>query len=135
MQDLKEIAEVIEVPLADELQTAHNYVENNIKSFLVQLQETGCVASSYTSDNLTGDYTRFVLKQEEKKKSDLFNKDQSYNDKKYKMLICLHTLVTTAELIRECGITVAQGTCTFSSTVVCWSNVHHFTPKIMRTRS
>ena len=135
MEDLKEIAEVIEVPLADELQTAHNYVENNIKYFLVQLQETGCVPSSYTSDNLTGDYTRFVLKQEEKKKSDLFNKDQSYNDKKYEMLICLHTLVTTAELIRECGVTVAQGTFTFSITVVCWSNVHHFTSKIMRTRS
>lgn len=109
MEDLKDITEVIEVLLMDEFQTVHNYVENSIKSYLVPLQEIGCVASSYTIDNLTEDYTRFVLKQEEKKKSDLFKTDQTYDDKKYKMLICLHTLVTTAELIRECGITVAQG--------------------------
>ena len=117
VEDLKDLTEVVEVPLTDEFQTTYNYVENNIKSYLVQLQENGCVASSYTADNLIGDYTRFVLKQEEKKKSDLSNTDQTYNDKKYKMLICLHTLVTTAELIRECGIAVAQGIRTCLTTV------------------
>ncbi len=109
VEDLKDHAEIVDVPLAGELQTAYKNIENSIRPCLVQLQETGCVASSYTASNITGDYTRFVLKQEKKKKSDLFNTDQNCDGKKHKMLIYLHVLVTTAELIRECGITVAQG--------------------------
>jgi hypothetical protein len=99
----------VDVPIEGELQTAYNYIENHIRACLVQLQEAGCVASAYTVSNLTEDYTRFVLKQEEKKKSDHNNTNQYGHDIKYKMLICLHVLVTTAELIKECGITVARG--------------------------
>ena len=110
MDNLKGNTEVIDVPLTGKLQTIYNYIENHIRHFLIRLQETGCVSSSYTINNLTGDYTRFILKQEEKRKSGLFNTNQTYNEEKYKMLICLHTLVSTAELVKECGIMVARGT-------------------------
>ena len=106
VQDINDYTEIVNTPLEGELQTAYNYIENNIRPYLVQLQEAGCVASSYTVSSLTEDYTRFVLKQEEKKKSDT---NHYCDNKKYKMLICLHVLVTTAELIKECGLTVAQG--------------------------
>ena len=105
VQDMNDYTEIVDTPLEGELQTACNYIENHIRPYLVQLQEAGCVASSYNVSNLTEDYTRFVLKQEEKRKWDT---NQYCDDKKYKMLICLHVLVTTAELIKECGITVAQ---------------------------
>ncbi|CAB4003886.1 28S ribosomal S21, mitochondrial, partial [Paramuricea clavata] len=108
MENFKDHAEVVDASLAGELQTAYNYIENYIRPCLLQLQEAGCVASSYTTSNLTADYTRFVLKQEERKKSDIFSTDQTCDVKRHKMLICLHVFVTTAELIRECGITVAQ---------------------------
>lgn len=103
---IEDITDVIDIHLNNELQAKYIYVENCIESCLVHLKQTGCLASSYSAGNLNGDYTRFLLKQEEKKNLD--RSDTRVNHS-YMMLIVFHTLVTTAESIRECGLSVALG--------------------------
>lgn len=74
-----------------------------------RLQETGHISSSYTTINLTTDYTRFILKQEEKENVDKLIANHIQDHTRYWMLVCLHAFITAAELLREVGLQIAQG--------------------------
>lgn len=106
----KDFGEIVEVPLSKEFQTAFTSIENRIRPVLVQLQEMGCIPPIYTTTNLTADFTRFILKQEEKKRVDEPYTNYTQNNKKY-MFVYLHTLVTATELLKECELAVARGNC------------------------
>lgn len=109
----------ITVELSDEFQEVLDELIGHVKPLLFRLQKNGAISQTKTLSNLNREYTRFVLKQ-----AQMSLKEGEENSKQshiYRMSVCLHSLVSSVDVLMQSGLEAAIGKVkkSFSSFQVC----------------
>ncbi|XP_035698397.1 uncharacterized protein LOC118431368 [Branchiostoma floridae] len=97
---------VVEVKLSAEYKELCEFVEDSARPVMTSMCEFGIIPASHTFESLTPDITLFLLKQQQKTLKDTPEPGENLQQC-YRLSLCLHTLVTAAELLLHSGLVTA----------------------------
>ena len=97
----------VAVKLTDEFQNVLDEVIRHINPLLARLQDSEVIPAAKTMSTLNPDYTRLVLKQAQ---MSLRERDENTKKKQiYCMTVCLHAMVSSADILVNSGLEAAIG--------------------------
>ncbi|CAH1243153.1 C9orf84 [Branchiostoma lanceolatum] len=94
---------VVEVKLSAEYEELCEFLENSAQPVMTSMCEFGIIPASHTFESLTPDITLFLLKQQQKTLKDTVEPGENLQQC-YRLSLCLHTLVTTSDLLLHSGL-------------------------------
>ncbi|XP_019645269.1 PREDICTED: uncharacterized protein C9orf84-like [Branchiostoma belcheri] len=94
---------VVEVKLSAEYEELCEFLENSAQPVMTSMCEFGVIPASHTFESLTPDITLFLLKQQQKTLKDTSEPGANLQQC-YRLSLCLHTLVTAADLLLHSGL-------------------------------
>ena len=101
--------ETVTLELTKEFQEVLDKLIKQAKPYWNRLQESGMIPPTKLMSTLNQDYTRFLLKQAEL--SLRGRKGSKEETQKYCNTICLHAMVSTANILMQSGLVPAIGRC------------------------
>ena len=99
--------QTIIVDLSGEFQEVLNELLGRIKPLLSRLQGNGVIPQTKMLSNLNPEYTRFVLKQAQMSVKE--EDDDSKESQIYRLTVCLHALVSSADILMQSGLEATLG--------------------------
>lgn len=105
--DFTRQVQALTVELSGEFQEVLDELIGHVKPLLSRLQGNGVIPQNKTLSNLNPEYTRFVLKQAQMSVKD--GEENSKGSQIYCMTVCLHTLVSSVDILMQSGLEAALG--------------------------
>ena len=101
----------VTIELSEEFQGIFDALIKQAKPYWIALQKTGIIPPSKSLSSLNTDYSHFLLKQTELSLRGKEVQETNENTQNYCMTICLHTIITTANILMQSGMSSAIGRC------------------------
>ena len=101
----------VTIELSEEFQGIFDELIKQAKPYWIALQKTGIIPPSKSLSSLNTDYSHFLLKQTELSLRGKEVEETNENTQNYCMTICLHTIITTANILMQSGMASAIGRC------------------------
>lgn len=101
----------VTIELSEEFQGIFDALIKQAKPYWIALQKTGIIPPSKSLSSLNTDYSHFLLKQTELSLRGKEVQETNENTQNYCMAICLHTIITTANILMQSGMASAIGRC------------------------
>ena len=99
--------QTITVDLSGEFNEVLDELLGHVKPLLSRLQGNGVIPQTKMLSNLNPEYTRFVLKQAQMSVKE--EDDDSKESQIYRLTVCLHALVSSADILMQSGLEATLG--------------------------
>ena len=99
--------QTITVDLSGEFKEVLDELLGHVKPLLSRLQGNGVIPQTKMLSSLNPEYTRFVLKQAQMSVKE--EDDDSKESQIYRLTVCLHALVSSADILMQSGLEATLG--------------------------